>query len=52
MDFHSICHGLVSSHLLSASRKFRTPTPNLVHAGTVGWGTAFDSRWCHWNFSL
>ena len=23
-----------------------------VGGGAVGWGTAFDSRWGHWNFSL
>jgi hypothetical protein len=33
------------------------PCIYMVRGGAVGWGTAiqgrgFDSRWCHWNFSL
>jgi hypothetical protein len=23
-----------------------------VRGGAFGWGRGFDSRWCHWNFSL
>ena len=41
------------SHFLTAL------TENRACSGTIGWGTAlqagrlgFDSRWCHWNFSL